>query len=128
MNWKKWALTWATIMVVGFYSTFVLQTLWNWFAVEAFHVPAVSYWTMYGFMMLIHLLTDKSDFQNEERAKRMGILVMACVPEHKLSEVREEIKVEDDDIGIKLFGLILGQVAGSSTALFLGWTIHTFLV
>lgn len=128
MNWKKWALMWAVIIVVGFYTTFVIQTLWNWFAVAAFRVPEVSYWTMYGFMLLIHLVTEKSNFQNEEQGKRLGLLIMACVPEHKLDEVKEEIKIEDDDIGMKLFGLIVGQIAGSSVALALGWGVHTFLV
>lgn len=126
MNWKKWALMWAIIIVVGFYTTFVLQTLWNWFAVAAFHVPEVSYWTMYGFMMLIHLVTDKSTFQSEEQAKRLGILITACVPEEKQTEVAEALKAEDDDIGVKLFGLIVGQVTGSSVVLFLGWVVYTF--
>jgi len=32
---KKTLLVWGIAFIVGFYTTFVLQSLWNWFAVPA---------------------------------------------------------------------------------------------
>ena len=42
MNAKKLLTIFGISLVVGLYTTFVLQNLWNWFAVPAFNVPRVG--------------------------------------------------------------------------------------
>jgi hypothetical protein len=43
---------WVASFVVGFYITFVLQTLWNWFVTTALRVDSISYWNMYGLFLI----------------------------------------------------------------------------
>ena len=128
MKWKTVVGMWGIVIVVGLYTTFVLQTLWNWFAVPAFHAPEISYWTIYGLLMLAHLIIDKPTFENDERLKRLAIIVSACVPDEKKEELEEALKADDDDATFKLGTFIFGQVVGSSVAVVLGFVIHLFLV
>jgi hypothetical protein len=127
MNWKKWAVMWAVAMIVGLYTTFVLQNLWNWFAVGALHVSEVSFWMMYGLAMLIHAVFKRNEEKEEAGFKHLGILLNACVPEEKRSEVREEIESEEKSLPLKIGLMIAGQILDNSLTLGLGWAIHTFL-
>jgi hypothetical protein len=127
MNWKKLVGTWGIAMVVGLYTTFVLQTLWNWFAVQALNAPAVSYWAMYGLMMLIHLVFEKPPFEMDKKFKLISIVVDACVPDDKRHDVNELLKQEEEGLVPELMGMIGGQAFGNTFTLGLGWAIHQFL-
>jgi hypothetical protein len=118
---------WGIAIVVGLYTTFVLQMLWNWFAVDALRAPEISYWTVYGLLLLIRLIFEKPTLESDEKFKRLAILVEACVPQEKKAEVENALKTEDDDMWVKLGIVIFGEVAGSSIALGIGFAIHSFL-
>src|ERR1700730_3471176 len=95
MNWKKVTLMWLVAIVVGFYTTFVLQTLWNWFAVEALHAPSISYWTMYGLMMLVRLVFDTKGVEMDQRFKHLGILIQGCIRDDKSDEVTTATEADE---------------------------------
>ena len=80
-------------MIVGLYTTFVVQSLWNWFAVKAFNVPSVSYWEMYGLTMLLSSLLSRGEEEakDEQRWKMATTILDACVPEDKRNQLPEEI-------------------------------------
>jgi len=80
---KKMIGMWGIAIVVGLYTTFVLQMLWNWFAVDALRAPEISYWTVYGLLLLIRLIFEKPTLESDEKFKRLAILVEACVPQEK---------------------------------------------
>jgi hypothetical protein len=128
MDWKKWAIAWAVAIVVGFYTTFVVQSLWNWFAVPSLNAPTVSYWTAYGLVLLIRLVFDKNDYiKDQEAFGRLGMMIEACVPEEKRAELTAQLLEEDKGLAGRLGGGVIGQAFGVTFTLALGWAVHTFL-
>jgi len=80
---KKALLLWGVSFVVGFYCVFVMQQLWNWFAVPLLHFSEASFLAMYGFKLLVGLLTARDIGENpmhESRWRRALIVMNACVP------------------------------------------------
>ena len=71
---KKIVIIWLVGMVVGLYTTFVLQSLWNWFATEAFHVSQISFWVMYGVVLVVGLLTEgqSNKFEEEQQIVKLA--------------------------------------------------------
>src|ERR1700681_3164909 len=97
MNWKKMGIAFGISVVVNFYTTFVVRSLWNWFAVPSFSVPQISYWTTYGLVLLIRLLFDKNTtYKDQEIFGRLGMMIDACVPEEKREELTEQLLEEDN--------------------------------
>jgi hypothetical protein len=128
MNWKKLGMVFALGLVVSFYTTFVLENLWNWFAVSALGAPQISYWTAYGFVLLIRLLFDKdTTYKEQEIFGRLGMMIDACVPEEKRAELTEQLLEEDKGLVGRLFGGVFGEALGVTLTLGLGWAVHTFL-
>jgi hypothetical protein len=126
-DWKKFAITWVTATLVGFYSVFVLMEVWNWFAVPLLHVSEASYWLMYGVNMLFALMTGNGEHDNpahERRWNSVFIILNACIPEHKMQDVKEEVRSETEsiwsDVGIMIFGKVLTR----SLTLGLGFAVH----
>jgi hypothetical protein len=114
-------------MVANLYTAFVLQQLWNWFAVNALNAATLSYWTMYGLLMAVHLVTHKDSFEEELREKRMAIVLGACVPDAKRAEMNEGLKEENELLTTQLGSQIFGKAVGNTFALAFGWAVHTFL-
>ena len=127
MGWKKWAILWGTSFLVGLYTTFVMQMLWNWFAVGAFHASEVSYWMMFGLVMLVRTVFWKNDSDDEARYKRLVTIMDACIPEDKRGDVRAEVEMEEKSAPVMLGLMILGQVMNNTLTLGLGWAVHVFL-
>jgi hypothetical protein len=127
MNIKKLLLTFVVGWVVSFYTTFVFQNLWNWFAVEALHAPEIGYWTMFGLLILIRMVTRKDEATEQGRYEKLTKLVVACVPLEKQDEVREEIEEEKKNLHWTLGGAIIGEAIVIAFALGVGWAVHTFL-
>lgn len=71
MEWKKTGWFSLVAIIVGLYTTFVLQSLWNWFVVTAFNIPSVSYWQMYGLVLLVTLISERSPEIAEEQRWKM---------------------------------------------------------
>jgi len=99
--------------LVGLYTTFVLMRLWNWFATEALHLPEISFWVMYGLVLIIGMFTPGfGDTGQEYSFKAIATAVDACVPDHKREWVSEQIEGQQSgiwiDVGFKIFGKIFG--------------------
>lgn len=130
---KKTLLIWGIAFIVGFYTTFVLQSLWNWFAVPALRVPPIGYWLMMGLNTFIFLMRERGEEGEKLTAKRWVITMAvldACVPEEKQAEVQEDIKqyTTDDGVWSDVVSLVSRQLAGNTFALGIGWVIHTTLI
>ena len=126
-DWKKLAMTWGTSTLVGFYTIFVLMQLWNWFAVPLLHVPEASYWLIYGLSMVFGLLTGATGQDNPARERRWNSLFLilnACVPEHKMEDVKEDVRSETESIWSDVGLLIFGRVLTNSLTLGLGFVVH----
>jgi hypothetical protein len=127
MGWKKFVATWIVAIGVGFYTTFVLQSLWNWFAVTTFHLSEISYWTMYGMFMLVHALMPNNAPVDEERFNRLGLILNACVPDEKRPELEAEVEMDERSAPIMIATVVGTKVAENTLTLGLGWAVHTFL-
>jgi hypothetical protein len=107
-NFWRGTRLWIFGLLVGFYTTFVIQSLWNWFAVPAFHVQEASYWLIYGINMLFHLITESYTLPDEQRWKRAFIFLDACVQEPKRDvlkqQIEEELESEWSETGYFIFG------------------------
>ncbi len=126
-DWKKLAMTWGTSTLVGFYTIFVLMQLWNWFAVPLLHVPEASYWLIYGLSMVFGLLTGATGQDNpahERRWNSLFLILNACVPEHKMEDVKEDVRSETESIWSDVGLLIFGRVLTNSLTLGLGFVVH----
>lgn len=126
-DWKKFAMTWITSTLVGFYTVFVLMELWNWFAVPLLHAPEASYWLIYGLSMLIGLVTGsggQDDPAHERRWTMLFIVLDACVPEHKMEDLKEYVRVEKEGIWADVGLMIFGKVITNSLTLGLGFVVH----
>lgn len=125
MSWKKMLAAWGVALGVGFYTTFVIQNLWNWFAVAAFHVPEISYWTIYGLLLGAHLVFDKDEsLEKGEIFGRIRMMLDACVPEEKREELTAELKAEDESMGMKIFTMVIVKAIVNTVALGVGFAIH----
>jgi hypothetical protein len=123
------ALTFLIGPLIGLYRTFVLQNLWNWFATEALHLPVISFWVMYGLVLIIGILTaDYSDKQQEHAFKTFGILLDACVPDDKKEWVREQLDDVQENIWVDVGFMVFGGILDVTVALVLGWAVHAFLL
>jgi hypothetical protein len=126
-DWKKFAMTWATSTLVGFYTVFVMMQLWNWFAVPLLHAPEASYWLIYGLSMLVGLVTgagEQDDPAREQRWNILFIILNACVPEQKMEDVKEEVRSETESVWSKIGWMIFGRVLARSLTLGLGFVVH----
>jgi hypothetical protein len=113
--------------LVGFYTVFVLMQLWNWFAVPLLHVPEASYWLIYGLSILVGLLTGVGEQDNpahERRWNSVFIILNACVPEHKMEDLKEDVRSETEGIWSDVGILIFGRVLSRSLTLGLGFVVH----
>jgi hypothetical protein len=126
---KKKALTYASGLAVGFYTTFVAEHRWNWFAVGVLKATSIGYWQMYGLMLLLGLLVWR-DYASEDK-HRWAIAFMkldAYLPEDKRPSVAAAIKEQDEQVWLEAGFAVVTKLFGNSIALGLGWTVHTFLV
>lgn len=127
MNWKKMLGMWGIAIIVGLYTTFVLQTLWNWFAVEGLSAPHISYWVAYGFVLIIHLIIDEPPIEKQEIFGRLEYLIRACIPEERQEALTEQLLEEDRGLPSRLGWAVFGQAFGVTLTLGIGWAVHIFL-
>lgn len=124
-------MTWVVSTAVGFYGVFVLMQLWNWFAVPLLHVPEASYWLIYGVSMLFGLMTGAGEQDNPAHERRWNMLFIvldACVPEHKMGDLKEEVRSETEGIWSDLGLMIFGRVVSRSLTLGLGFVVHLLIL
>lgn len=127
----KWALPYTVAFGVGFYTTFVLQSLWNWFAVPALNVSSLSYWATYGLNMVIACFkgtVSPESVTNDHRWKIAITVLQECIPPDKEEHVREELTILHHGQAGELWKIAITQFGVQTFALAVGWFIHTFLV
>jgi hypothetical protein len=128
MGIKKLGITYGIALVVGLYTTFVVQSLWNWFAVKALNVPSLSYWEMYGLTMLLGLLLARDGEQDEQNWKTAFAILDVCVPQEKRDELVEELKTRNEGLWLELGLVVFSKAVGHTLTLAIGWAVYTFFV
>jgi hypothetical protein len=125
MNIKKFLLLYAISVIVGLFTAFVLTILWSWFVVPVFHVDAVSFWMMYGFILLIDLLrSNGNDVEADRRHKIVAIMLDACVPAERRAEVMEQLTEFTEQIWYEAGWKLFGKLLGNAMVLGLGFVVH----
>jgi len=124
----KPAWTYALAMAVGFYKAFVMQSLWNWFAVPAFHLEPISYWLMYGLYILFTLIYPSEENSENQRWDRLFKTLALCVPESQQDAVSELLQTQIDNAWFEMGMMVFGKFFSITTCLMIGWAIHTFLI
>jgi hypothetical protein len=133
MSVKKLGVFWIIGVLLSLYTTFVVQSLWKWFAKSAFHVPEISFWSMYGLVLLVGLFTEKYDknFGEEQRWKRMLIALDACIPDDKKEGFKEQLNgllnEQKEFLWLEARRRVLGTLARNTLVLALGFAIHAFV-
>jgi hypothetical protein len=130
---RKFAFSTCIGVVIALYTTFVLQHLWNWFVVSAFHTFEISFWTMYGITLVVGLLIQWEDTTTFHQLKGLTMMVEAlevCMPVDKREQLDEKFTEEMTGFGIwKEIGLrSLSKIARNTFVLVMGWAVHVFLV
>lgn len=125
MTWKKFLYAFVLSVIVGFYLAFVGQTLWNWFAVPAFHVEEIGYWMAYGLFLLIHLLFDQDNSMEQgEIFGRLEMMLNACVRDDRREELNDELRTEREGLALRLFSGVFGKALGATITLGIGFVVH----
>lgn len=111
---------WIYSAAISFYVAFVLQNLWNWFAVPSLRVATLSYWQMFGLNLLFQTIRGGAD--------TFHLLVQhASLPE--VEKQRVEQTLTDEKVWTEvLMPLAIQTVVGLTTTLVVGWAIHAFLM
>jgi hypothetical protein len=119
-------------IVVSLYTTLIIQSLWNWFALPAFQVPVLSFWRIYGLVLLIGLIMEwqkgSGKFADEQRWKGVLHALDACIPPEKKEEVLELIEEDNKGIWLRAVMDVFGKIVGNTLTLLIGWGVHEFLV
>jgi hypothetical protein len=113
--------------VVGLYTTFVLQSLWNWFVTEAFHLSPVSFWVMYGLVLIIGMFAYDPNFEEKQQFKAIVTVLDACLPEEKRKEVNEQLDEQMSELWLEAGSTVFGKLVGNTFTLAVGWAVHIFL-
>ena len=123
---KKSVLFFALSIIVHLYTTFVLTILWNWFVVPALHLSDVSFWLMYGLVLIVNMFSNPSDqtFDADRRTKSLMTAIGACIPEDRREFVREELESQSKEIWIDLGAAIVSRGFQNTLALGVGFIVH----
>lgn len=115
--------------LLSLYITFVIKNLWNWFAAEALNLPQVSFWVMYGIVLMIGMFTsDFGDIEQKYSFKAFGVALDACVPDDKKAWVLEELEAQQESIWRDVAIIPFMRILGATVTLVIGWGVHTFLL
>jgi hypothetical protein len=115
-------------IIVSFYLTFVVQTLWNWFGQPAFHVD-LSYWNMYGLLLIVNLLKMRNtDPEDAHMLFKTMTMVQACVPEEKRAAITKEFGEDEFEKWFRPAMLQGMKAVGATVWLVLGFGIHILAV
>jgi hypothetical protein len=123
---KKGALFFGLSLIIHLYTTLVLTILWNWFVVPALHVSDISFWLMYGLVLIVSLFSNPGDqtFEADRRTKSLMTAIEACIPEDSRELVREQIESQSKEVWIEAGALIFGRAFSNTVALGIGFIAH----
>lgn len=120
----KWCLVLLVSFPVGFYTAFVAQCFWNWFAAPVLHIPEISFLQMLGILWLIQLLTSKATAGDDGRWELLFSVIELCVPQDKLEELKERADGSTVISTLKAFTAVFGQIVGNTLTLVFGFVLH----
>lgn len=130
-DFKKLLWAFPIGIVVSLYTTFIIQKLWNWFAVPALHVPEISFWGIYGLVLLVSILAEDQKGANkskdEQRWRCLYHALDACIPAEKRDVVMEQIDEAGVGMWARIVSEVFGKVIGNTLTLIIGWVVHAFL-
>jgi hypothetical protein len=127
----KVILSFVVSIFVGAYRAFALMLMWNWFVSPVFHTDHILFWEVLGLLWLVELFVGNRTGDNPAKTARwesLFLILDSCVPEHKREELQEDLKQKNEEIWSKLGLHLIGQLAGTTITVALGWTVHTFLI
>lgn len=121
----------AMAFLVGLYSTLVATALWNIFITPLFILPSISFFHMYGVMMLIdflknHLSGEKEVSQDLVTERLLGIVYLS-VEEDKKEKVDDFLKEHSDDEWSRGLNLVLMKLLSNTGILILGIFVSLFI-
>jgi len=118
---------WLVFVVVGLYTAFVLQSLWNWFVVGSLNVSSISFWSMYGVVLIVGVFREKQELSGDVRWERTLKILDYCVPQEKRYQLDEWLKEQSEGVFGRAWTFVWEKVFGNTVTLGLGWVIHSFL-
>jgi hypothetical protein len=121
---KKFAVLWCLSILVGLFKAFVLLNLWNWFVVDAFHVPSISFLPMLGIVWFVQLVTEHPNRDSAFCWRKAYALLDFCIPEDKREATRAALAQLDGEMWEELWVGVGQQIFGAATALALGFCVH----
>jgi hypothetical protein len=127
---EKLVGSWCLLLAVNLYMTFVLQTMWNWFATPALHVESISYWNMYGLVLIVLMFSARNkDSADADHWHRTLTLLEACIPDDKRAQTIRQLE-EGTVSKLLLSGVITegSKALGATVSLVVGFGIHTLLM
>jgi hypothetical protein len=127
-SWVKWGINFGFSFAVGFYTSFVLMMLWDWFVTGAFHVEEIRYWNMVGLVYVVRLLKPSGELMVVEKWGQAMKMLEACIPEEQRAETMGTIKKEAMSENAQLWMASVMTAASSTLSLMFGWAVHTFLM
>lgn len=137
-RWKKRlkvALTGIGCLLIPispFYSTFVMQNLWNWFVAEAIHAAEISYWRAFGILVVLTVIryNVENTYEKEMQAPRIYRMVETLLSPEARAELHKSFEVEDQSWSATIAGVNpqVGKTILNTVALAAGWGVHTFLI
>ena len=128
---KKVVLFWALSVIMGLYTTLALTLLWNWFVSPVFHLTDVSFWLMYGLVLVVGLLRFSNNDEAREAERRLVIVITAlefCIPtesrEAAKSAVQDLMDRQMKRLWIEAGIPIVGQAFATTATLGVGFVVH----
>jgi hypothetical protein len=123
---KLW-LTFLAGVALAVYRAYALTLMWNWFVPPLFHTGGISFWYALGLIWVVQLFVgDIGDEAAQSFAWDNAFLVLDyCVPEDKKEELKRKLKEKEGGIWVQVPLMVLGQAAGITLTLVLGWLVHT---
>lgn len=126
---KKYVVIGIIGIFVKLYTTFILQQLWNWFVTPVFEIGPVSFWGIFGLVLVVSMFErTPSDFTQREYTKFLATMMEACVPDDKRDDVNEKLDELKERVWIEAIPEGVGNFASITVTLILGWGVHTFLL
>lgn len=124
----KGVLLFALSLITAIYTTFILTLLWGWFVAPAFHVARISFWIMYGLVLVASLFRghglEEKDMEDDRRWELLMTAVKACVPEDRREEVEAEQKYLSKGMWKVLGTLNVANVMANTGILGIAFVVH----
>jgi hypothetical protein len=123
MIWKKPLAQFVVMILMQFYTAFVVMNLWNWFVTRAVHAPAIGYLTVYGLLLIVQLFRALPKQSEELKYKRVLIMLDACVRDSQRAAMADELRDINKEMTDVPSWMVVETLVGNTIVLVLGWLI-----